>query len=98
MSAQLALTPAVLRRWSRKYEPHVIAEVLNAYEAGEPERKIRSRHGIGHNTLYRWVRQAKEHQPPPDALALEAENLRLRQLVVELATENKRLHEQEMVR
>jgi transposase-like protein len=82
-----------LRGWSRKFTPEQIEAVLRDYKSGlYTGSQIQQKYGLGHNTLYRWVRRFKALPEPHDDVGyLRAEVARLKALVVELAMANKRL-------
>lgn len=91
--SKLAASDAVMRDWSPKFTPDQIRAVVADYQSGRYTGvEIQKKYGLGHNTLYRWVRKFKA-MPDPHAspVYLRSEIARLRALVVELAMENKRL-------
>lgn len=88
--------PDMMRAWSRKFSHEQIYAVIADYKSGQftgPE--LQRRHGIGHNTLYRWVRKFKAlPDPSQDPAYLSQEVARLKALVVELALANKALSDE----
>lgn len=97
MMAHEQLAPKPMRQWSRKFSQDQIRAVLEDYRSGQyTGLQLQKKYGLGHNTLYRWVRQSKAlPDPHQDPSYLASENARLRALVVELALENKRLTQPE---
>ncbi len=95
MAQKIPSDPAALRGWSRKFTPEQIQAVLADYKSGElTGAQIQRRYGLGHNTLYRWVRKFKAMpDPESDPTYLRSEIARLKALVVELAMANKQLQD-----
>lgn len=93
MSRTIELRPEVARGWSRKFSTEQISAVLSDYQSGQfTGPQLQRRYGIGHNTLYRWVRKFKAlPDATQDPAFLRQEVSRLRALVVELALANKQL-------
>lgn len=91
-----ASSAAVMRGWSRKFTTDQIRAVLADYQSGRyTGAEIQKKYGLGHNTLYRWVRKFKAMPDPhSDPSYLRSEIARLRALVVELAMANKKLSDE----
>lgn len=89
----LDVRPELMRSWSRKFTTEQISAVLSDYQSGQfTGPQLQRRYGIGHNTLYRWVRKFKAlPDPRKDPAYLQQEVTRLKALVVELALANKQL-------
>ena len=80
------------RPWSKKFTPAEIRTVINEYHAGSNTREICKKYSIGRTTLYRWIEQ---HDAMPvderDITTLKIEVATLKELIVGLALENKKL-------
>lgn len=80
------------RPWSKKFTPAEIRTVINEYHAGSNTREICKKYNIGRTTLYRWIEQ---HDSMPvderDITTLKIEVATLKELIVGLALENKKL-------
>lgn len=80
------------RPWSKKFTPAEIRTVINEYHSGSNTREICKKYSIGRTTLYRWIEQ---HDAMPvderDITTLKIEVATLKELIVGLALENKKL-------
>lgn len=95
-SAALGSEPMsrVRRPWSRKLNPAQIKALINAYHGGSNVRDIMAEFRIGRTSLYRYIH---DYDSMPDVendvsyWRIEAQ--RLKELVVEMAKETKRLND-----
>lgn len=89
---ELPATVRTRRPWSKKFTPAEIRAVINEYHAGSNTREICKKYDIGRTTLYRWIEQ---HDQMPvderDITTLKIEVATLKELIVGLALENKKL-------
>lgn len=96
MNQEVTLPKQSMRNWSRKFSAEQIRAVIADYRSGQyTGAQIQRKYGLGHNTLYRWVRKYKAlPDPENDPSYLRSEIARLRAVVVELAMANKQLQDQ----
>lgn len=84
----------VRRPWSRKLNPAQIKALVNAYHGGSNVRDIMQEYRIGRTSLYRYIH---DYDAMPDTSNdvsyWRIETQRLKELVVEMAKENKRLQD-----
>ena len=94
MATESPSNTRVRRPWSRKLNPAQIKALVNAYHGGSNVRDIMAEYRIGRTSLYRYIH---DYDAMPDSTndvsfwRIEAQ--RLKELVVELAKENKRLND-----
>lgn len=84
----------VRRPWSRKLNPSQIKALINAYHGGSNVRDIMAEYHIGRTSLYRYIHDydaMPDTTNDPSYWRIEAQ--RLKELVVEMAKENKRLND-----
>jgi len=91
-ASDASTTVRTRRPWSKKFTPAEIRTVINEYHAGSNTREICKKYNIGRTTLYRWIEQ---HDQMPvderDITTLKIEVATLKELIVTLAVENKKL-------
>lgn len=84
----------VRRPWSRKLNPAQIKALVNAYHGGSNVRDIMAEFRIGRTSLYRYIHDYDTMPDVENDVAYwRIETQRLKELVVEMAKENKRLND-----